>query len=179
MLKQIMHNITQKKLILLWIILASFVMIDITTRLTDNDSIKTAKVKIEKVENNSALMLEPEDAEVIIANINQYQIQTESDISNNEIMAEAEQNAQNGDLSQLYAGNFRFRLVGVFDKSELFAVIQQMDVTVNEQKLTRISTFERLQNYKVVKINSDKISLLSDDNRQITLFLYNHSEQRK
>lgn len=177
MLKNIILNMTQKKLIVVWFILALFIIIDFTSRLTDYDSVSKANISLEKIEQNSILMLEQKEAESIIAALNRYQVQNESKLKSHEIMSEAEQNAQRGNLNQLYAGNIQFRLIGVFDKSELFAVIQQKDVSLNEYELIKIGPSEKLKNYQVVKIYPDKITLLSDDNRQITLFLYSKLEQ--
>jgi len=173
------NSLTQKIFLPLWGILTAFILVDITTRLTNYETSDNSRWKIESASENNGLMLNQEQELLIINAINNYEITTVVDnASTNDRMSSAEQLAQHGDLSQLYAGKIRYRLVGIFDKKERFAVIEQMDTSVNEKKLIRISTLANIQNYKITKIAANKVLLISTDHREISLYLYQKSDEK-
>jgi hypothetical protein len=172
MLSHIKNSFTQKFFFPVWGILAVFILLDITTRLINYETKDNSQWKLQSISKDTILTLQAEQAESIIKMINNYQTTPEIQTHTNQTMSEAEQLAQQGSLNQLYAGNIRYRLVGIFDKNEPFAVIQQLDVSTNEQSLVKVKVLERLKNYKITKIFPDKVTLESDNNGQVTLFLY-------
>jgi len=177
MLNSILNSFTQKVFLPLWAVLIFFIFVDISTRLTQFETKKNSNWKMETVSENAALLLSKEQANKIIADINDFQVDPEDELGA-DIMSEAEQLAQQGSLSELFSGSIRYRLVGIFDKGERFAVIQQHDTANNEQELIKLSVLESLKNYKITKILANKVTLTSNDNRQISLYLYNQIDNQ-
>jgi hypothetical protein len=172
MLSHIKNSFTEKFFFPLWGILVISITLDITTRLINYETQDNSQWKLQSINKAPILTLQAEQAESIIKLLNNYQTAPEIQTNTNQTMSEAEQLAQQGSLNQLYAGNIRYRLVGIFDKNEPFAVIQQLDVLKNEQSLVKVKVLERLKNYKITKIFPDKVTLESDNDSQVTLFLY-------
>jgi len=180
MLNNLINSVTQKVFLPLWAVLILFVFFDISTRLTQFETKKSSNWKIESVSTDNALILSQEQANSIIADINNFQVTPETEVETNvnKATSEAEQLAQQGSLGELFAGNIRYRLVGIFDKGERFAVIQQHDISNNEQKLIKLSVLEHLKNYQITKVLANKITLISNDNRQISLYLYKQLDKQ-
>ncbi|PCH94198.1 MAG: hypothetical protein COB83_12250 [Gammaproteobacteria bacterium] len=180
MFKGIISHSVQKVFLPLWAVLIIFVLVDVSVRLTNYEIKNKDNWKITSVDESADLKLSQEQAKTIIKNINNFEVTTEPSTESDEdrAMSAAEQLTQQGDLSQLYAGNIQYRLVGIFDKNGRFAVIQQFDTTVNEKKLIRVSALDSLQNYKITKILADKVILNSDDDRQISLHLYKKLDKK-
>ncbi|MFT5813786.1 MAG: hypothetical protein ACI9VT_001544 [Psychroserpens sp.] len=172
MLNYIKASFTQKFFFPLWGLLVVFILLDITTRLINYETKDNSQWKLKSISKETILTLQAEQVASIIKMLNNYQTTPEIHTHTHQTMSEAEQLAQQGSLNQLYAGNIRYRLVGIFDKNEPFAVIQQLDVLTNEQNLVKVNVLERLKNYKVTKIFPDNVTLKSDNNGKITLFLY-------
>jgi len=172
MLSHIKNSFTQKFFFPLWGILVVFILLDITTRLINYETKDNTHWQLKSISKETILTLQAEQAERLIKMINNYQTTPEIHTHTHQTMSEADQLAQQGSLNQLYAGNIRYRLVGIFDKNEHFAVIQQLDVSTNEQSLVKVNVLERLKNYKITKIFPNKVTLESDNNGQVTLFLY-------
>ncbi|MBL0710077.1 MAG: hypothetical protein JJV99_03520 [Colwellia sp.] len=180
MLSRIINSVTQKEFIPLWFILVVLVFIDISTRLTEFKTKKNTHWALAEATENAGLILNKEQADSIISAIDNYQITPEKEAGNiNNTMSAAEQQAQQGSLSELFSGTIRYRLVGIFDKNERFSVIQQYDISTNEQKLIKLSVLEHLKNYQITKILANKVTLTSTDNRQISLYLYTQAQASK
>lgn len=179
MLKAIIISSFQKVFFPVWVLLVFFILLDITTRLTNYEIKSSNNWKITSFDENAGLKLNQAQADIIIKNINNYQktSKNETETSVNKTMSAAEQLAQQGRLSQLYSGDMRYRLVGIFNKSERFAVIQQLDTSMDKQKLLKVNVLENLQNYKITKILANKVILNSNDNRQISLYLYKKQDK--
>ena len=181
MFSRIINSVTQKEIFPLWLMLAVLVFIDISTRLTEFETKKNTNWKLAEATENAGLILNKEQADSIISEINSYQVTPEHEkgANINNTMSETEQLAQQGSLSELFSGTIRYRLVGIFDKNERFTVIQQYDISTNEQKLIKLSVLEHLKNYQITKILANKVTLTSTDNRQISLYLYTQANKHK
>lgn len=177
MLSDIIKKYTQKVYLPCWGGLIVIIFLDISTRLTYMETKQNLPWKVASEAKNEMLTLSQAQAEEIATAISHFEISSEVESKVNNTMSEAEQLAQQGDLQQLFAGDKRYRLVGIFDKSERFAVIQQLDTTLNKQELIKVTAAERLQGYEITKIFANKATLTSDDKREITLFLYKQLEK--
>jgi len=181
MFSRIINSVTQKEIFPLWLMLAVLVFIDISTRLTEFETKKNTHWALAEATEKTGLILNKEQADSITSAIDSYQVTPEHEkgANINNTMSEAEQLAQQGSLSELFSGTIRYRLVGIFDKNERFSVIQQYDISTNEQKLIKLSVLEHLKNYQITKILANKVTLTSTDNRQISLYLYTQANKHK
>jgi len=173
MFNRLKASFVQKQFMPLWLIITLLILLDISTRLTSYETEQNDTWKIASASKNVGFYLDQAQGKLIKSSIDAYQAaELETKSKANIGMSEADQLAQQGDLSQLYAGNIRYRLVGIFDKSGRFAVIQQLNIAENENKLIKVAMTESLQGYQVTEILSNKVILRSNDNRQVSLFLY-------
>lgn len=168
---------TQRIFLPCWLILFVIIFLDITTRLTNTNVKPSSPWQAASAADNAVFTLEQAQAEQITNAINNYEVSSAPQTSENSVMSEAEQLAQQGDLSELFSGNTRYRLAGIFEKQQRFAVIEQFDVSANESKLIKVSVTDSLQGYEVANIFANKVTLNSSDNRQINLFLYKKSDR--
>jgi len=172
MFARIINSVTQKEFFPLWAVLILFVLFDINTRLTQYETKKNSNWQIETLNKSAGLLLSKEQADSITTDIDNFQVTPEPETNTNKAMSEAEQLAQRGEVGELFSGNIRYRLAGIFDKDERFAVIQQYNVSTNDKELIKGSVFEHLKNYEITEVLANKITLTSNDNRQISLYLY-------
>ena len=173
----VIKTYTQKILIPCWLVLLIVIFFDISTRLTNIEIKQSLPWQVADQAKSGAFSLNQEQAKAIAEAINNYEVSSEIETAVDNTMSEAEQRAQQGDLNQLFSGNKRYRLIGIFDNNERFAVIKQLDVTVNTEKLIKVTIADSLQDYKVTKILANKVILNSGDKREITLFLYQQLEK--
>ena len=116
MMNLLKRQLSQKVFFPLWVVLIIFSLVDITTRLTDYEIKNNDNWQMAELDEESTFALNEEQAKRIITAIDAFQVPTETASSASEGMSAAEQLAQQGDLGQLFAGDIRYRLVGVFDK---------------------------------------------------------------
>jgi len=160
------------------------IVFDISTRLINTE---TAKPLIWKSDNdntqiNEKLRFNQEQADAINHALNNYEqetLATTNTNTNGQAISEAEKLAQQGNLNQLYAGDFRYRLVGVFKEKISFAIIQQYNVKTKVQQLIKLKQTEHINNYQISTILANSVLLKSSNKRQIKLFLYKTKTKTK
>ncbi len=171
--------LTSKAHLPLLLALTIFMVVDVITRI--NMTImpqskpwrdeNTTKVMIEKITATQTAMIS--DA------INHYKIEKNSDIARvATLLSTAEQNAQQGDLEQLFSGDMRYRLMGVFKEKHAFAAIQQKNLLSEEEKTIKVTLSSSLNNYQVDDISANKVTFSSQQGLQVALYLYNKTQQK-
>lgn len=167
---------TQKALLPIWALLIFLALLDINTRLISapieaGNHWQTATLQQSRVQR-----LKQVQAKQIISNINDYESEPEivATAQTEQTLSEAEQAAQLGDLNQLYAGNIRFRLMGIFANNGHFAVLLRKNFSENTQETVKVQVGESLKSYKLSTILANKLLLEAADGRQISLNLFNN-----
>jgi hypothetical protein len=124
--------------------------------------------------------LTSKDAVAIMTALGQYdtpQVESAQSATDANTVSAEQQAKQEGNLDQLYVGQLRFRLVGVFSRGERFAVLQQRDVTQNSKpELKKVEIGDTLNDYMVVGIDIDRVQLDTEDGRQVVLMLFSKSQ---
>lgn len=165
-------GVFQKSLIPLWFLLAVLAAFDIGNRINNNKAEVNSTWQLEPLNEKLTINLDNDQANEIITAINQYELTQLDEEQPANIMSDADQNNQKGNLDEFYSGELRYRLIGVFDKNERFAVLKEFNVSTNQNTLKKITKFERIKNYQVTDILANTLILQSEDDRIITLFLY-------
>lgn len=178
----ILTSFMQKALLPIWALLLLFALLDSSMRLNtaDINNLEHWQAKVPAVA--AMQMLSQEQAEQITSGINKYEVEAQSaaiPAEKNTGMSDAEKAAQQGKLNQLYAGDLRFRLMGVFAQNGHFAVLLRKDLSGDTQQLLKVQAGELLENYKISKILANKVLLEADDGRQISLTLFKKITDRK
>lgn len=172
--KQLLAYITDKHFFPVWIFLIIMVMFDLNTRFNTQSNSAQSNWQISEQLITPKGHLQQQDADIILAGFKKFEQNQANKINQPTKLAAmslAEQANQQGLLSQLYIGNLRYRLVGVFTDDEAFAVLQQTDITNAEQTLVKVKAGDMLNQYQVKQINSNQVTIHSNS-QIISLDLY-------
>ncbi|MFT5812278.1 MAG: hypothetical protein ACI9VT_000012 [Psychroserpens sp.] len=167
----LLDKVTAKALLPLWAILVLLALLDITTRLQVAPSASQKAWQLSDSQITKGVQITAGRAMAINLAIDKYE-QASALAPTQYQMSNAEQLAQEGDLEQLYSGDMRYRLVGIFKQQSAFAVIEQEHLRTNEKENNKVTLQSTLNDYQVNEILSNKIVLMSKEKRQVTLYLY-------
>ena len=166
---------TNKQFLPIWLLCIILVIIDASSRLNFAAGEQDNNWQIAQSEMSTKAFLLQQDLDKILAGLADYDIETKADsktANTSQGMSAEEQAKQQGQLEQLYIGNLRYRLVGIFADSKIFAILKQKNINTNEESLVKVAVNDKLQRYKVTKILVNQVLLTSDSNQNITLDLY-------
>ncbi|SEK46937.1 hypothetical protein SAMN05216262_101433 [Colwellia chukchiensis] len=169
---KLLQTITAKPLLPVWAILVLLSVLDITTRLNVGDNSPQKPWQQSDHHITQGLQIDTKHAATIRQLINAYQQQDQTPSVNDNRMSDAQQLAQKGELAELFSGDLRYRLLGIFKQQQAFAVIEQHHMISDEKETLKITLQSSLNGYQVRDIASNKIELISNDQRQVTLYLY-------
>jgi hypothetical protein len=163
--------LAEKNLFPLLAILMILAIIDLTTRLSVDQPISSKNWQKENSKPIQEKRLTQVQAKIVINAITDYSQELNKNVTDNR-MSKAQQLAQQGNLNQLYSGDMSYRLMGVFQQNKAFAVILQKNIPTNEEKMRQVGLLTDLNDYQVTKIARNSVTLISSNNRQVTLYLY-------
>lgn len=156
-----------------------FALVDITWRLlpsteSSEDSSMPAVMPLARPMPSTLLVQSIADFKASIAMANAVE-QNVDDVSPVEGMSAEEQAQQRGLLQQLWIGDLRYRLVGIFSvqhDSQHFAVLSAQEGNSSQQASRQLTVGNELSGYLVTEISTTSIVLQSQDGRSITLRLF-------
>jgi len=173
--KKLFLSVTDKQFLPIWLLLIVVMIIDVTTRLNTAQVNSAKNWEISENIITTRAHLSPQDTNDILAAFAGYDVdvkdETSSAMKMDGMSAEA-QAEQQGRLAQLYVGNLRYRLMGVFADKVSFAILQQKDIVSGEQILVKVKTSDTLRHYQVEKILANQVIITSTTNKKISLDLY-------
>jgi len=167
-----------KALLPLWLGIIVVILFDMIIRLTNLPTYETATWQSNNIAVGKKRYLSGNQAKAIISGINNFEKNALAVNNKDQNTLQTNELNQQGDLNQLYAGNFRYRVIGIFKEKAFFAVIQQHNLKTKERKLIQVGISESINNYQVIKIMANKVLLTSTDNRQVNLFLYKNNTKK-
>lgn len=169
-----MVGVTDKQYVPVWLFLLILIMIDLNARFNIQPASAQNNWQLNEQLITPRVHLQQQDSDLILAALNPFEQDQVNDISVSTSLAAmslAQQAQQQGLLSQLYVGNLRYRLVGVFTDHAGFAVLQQTNITNAEKTLVKVKAGDMLNQYQVNNILSNQVTITSDT-RNISLDLY-------
>jgi hypothetical protein len=170
----LIYSLTSKVHLPLWTGLLILIAVDLITRINVTPVQQNKPWEDEKATRVIADYISEAEATKISFAINNYEVQSSLDeVPGDNYPSVTEQNAQQGDMHELFSGEMRYRLMGIFKKSTAFAVIEQENLLTNEQKIIKITLSSSLNNYQVNDISANKVIFSSQEGRQVSLYLYN------
>jgi hypothetical protein len=169
-----MHSLTSKVHLPLWTGLVILIAIDLITRINVTPVKQNKLWQDEKAAKVIAEYISEAEATKIGFAINNYAVQSNLDeVPGDNYLSVKEQNAQQGDMHELFSGEMRYRLMGIFKKRTAFAVIEQENLLTNEQQIIKLTLSSSLNNYQVNDILANKVIFSSQEDHQVSLYLYN------
>ena len=174
---------TQKALLPIWGLLIASSLLDVSARLSTQEVSTGGLRQTDLLQQTHVQKLSQPQAKQISSTITHFEAEPAliEAVETQQNMSEAEQLAQQGKLNQLYAGDLRFRLIGIFAKNGYFAVLSRKDIATDSQALIKVQVDEQLGNYKIGRILANQLQLEADDGRKISLHLFkkNNESQAK
>lgn len=177
-MNKILLSLKQRALWPIWLLLIIVIILDLKYRFANHLSNDNNDWQIETNQVVLAQVLSPEEAKIIAEILSEYDIAKEQvSAPKSTTLSEAEQAAQQGRINQLYSGDLRFRLVGIFTQQQNFAVLSGKDLASSTDKVLKVKVDEKLGEYLITAILANEIQLLAEDKRQITLKLFKSDHQ--
>ena len=87
-------------------------------------------------------------------------------------MSASEQAQQSGRLDFLYIGPLRYQLLGIFTKQRDVAVLKQQNIETEATEIVNLQQGQQLGDYRVAQIQPTRIHFVANDQRQISLQLF-------
>jgi hypothetical protein len=172
-----LSNVTRKELLPVWLCIFVLIIADLLVRFSTVDV--ELNTQWQKAQDNSEAspVLSENHYDEIIKRLTLFSGPEKPPKDNIEQgMSDAEQLAQQGDLNELYAKNFRYRLMGIIEQNYRFAVILQENLLTKKQDVIKVKEQESLMIYSIKKILDDKVTIAGND-KEINLFLYKTNNQ--
>jgi len=163
-------KLSKKELLPLLLILFIAILFDITSRFNGGEANNGSIWKSENGIVSNTISLNQSNADALLNLLNRYE--TSEELTNKKNgMSEADQLAQQGDLNELFSKDMRYRLMGIFNHNDRFAVISKQNTENNKQELIRVRVKDNLEDYQVADILADRI-IISHGIKEANLFLY-------
>jgi hypothetical protein len=172
--KTLFFSITEKQFLPIWGVLIIVMVTDVTTRLNTENISSEDKWQITDNAATTMTNLQQQETDDILTALTAYEVaevDNKDSSSTIEGMSAAEQAEQQGLLGQLYIGDLRYRLVGVFTDKMSFAILQQKNIVSGEQVLIKVKANDMLKHYKVEKILTNQV-IITSNTHNISLDLY-------
>lgn len=172
-------SIFNRSLLPVWLCLVFIALIDLTGRVWLEEESNEDNWQVKHL--NAAADWRPSKTEIetLKALLSAYEQAVEEEQSIEAGMALELQKSQQGDLAQLFDGEARYRLVGIFNHSDLFGVLSHYDFSSKKANVMKVKLGDIIGAYKVAAISNDAVKFTSDDSREITLFLYKKFEKKQ
>jgi hypothetical protein len=171
-------NVTRKELLPVWLFIFVLIISDLLVRFSTVDVELNAQWQKAQDNSEASPVLSKNHYDEIIKQLTLFSGPEKPPKANNieQGMSDAEQLAQQGDLNELYAKNFRYRLMGIIEQNYRFAVILQENLLTKKQEVIKVKELESLMIYNIKKIFDDKVTIVGND-KEINLFLYKTNNQ--
>lgn len=172
-------NIFNRSLLPVWLLLVVVALIDLTGRVWIEDESKEDTWRVKPLNVTTDWRPSTTEIEPLKALLSAYEQAVEEEQSVEAGMALELQKSQQGDLAQLFDGEARYRLAGIFNHNDLFGVLSHYDFSSKETNVMKVKLGDVIGAYKVAAISNDAVKFTSVDSREITLFLYKKFEKEQ
>lgn len=154
-------------------LLLIFAIFDVSYRLLPEQAESNHSRKAVQFKEGKVVKFSPDDRKVIDEKLQKYEEEgQEGDSQNDQRMSLEDQLKQSGDLKQLHSGDYSYRLYGIFHQEQGFAVIEKLHMVTGASEIIRLAEQDTIDGYSVREIMKDRMLFEANDERKITLYLY-------
>lgn len=153
------------------VILCLYFLSDVNTRFASSASQSDQAEIKQRSQISERMLMNPAEQTAIKAFIQSFVDDAVEKTTSIEGLSLEKQKQQQGDLEQLYSQDFRYRLKGIFTSGKAVAIIQQTQLSNNNNTLVEIGLGGQLNDYTITRIQPNYVEARGNGNR-VKLFLY-------
>lgn len=152
-------------------ILSLYFFSDLNSRFTSSTSESDQAEIKQRSQLSERMLMNPAEQKEITAFIQSFVDDAVEKTTSIKGLSLEKQKQQQGDLEQLYSRDFRYRLKGIFTSGKAVAIIQQTQLSNNNNTLVEIGLGGQLNDYTITRIQPNYVEALGNGNT-VKLFLY-------